>query len=254
MFALPGALDAHENKNDSKSSSRNDSQSTSSDDVTRPRIPTEIGGKTYAQWKADLIHPDPSVRANAISVIPGFREDAMDAIPLIVDRTRDKDASPRVKAVLAIKIMGIRDTDIIRVVKALGERISSDTQAIVRYEAAQALTRFGPDTREVVADLVRGVGDTSTWELRHACIVALIVAGVDPKKGPDERVTDALLLRTQTFYEPTVQVRLESIMARAAPWAGLRTRKSSSRCSRPSSRRRITTVRTKPFGSGRTSA
>ena len=110
--------------------------------------------------------------------------------------------------------MGIRDTDIIRVVKALGERISSDTQAIVRYEAAQALTRFGPDTREVVADLVRGVGDTSTWELRHACIVALIVAGVDPKKGPDERVTDALLLRTQTFYEPTVQVRLESIMAR----------------------------------------
>jgi HEAT repeat protein len=181
-----------------------------------PPIPREIGGKTYDQWKQDLKHDDPSVRANAITVIPGFREQAMDAVLLLIDRTHDKDASPRVKAVLALKIMGVRGTDRQRVVKALGERIANDSQAIVRYEAAQALMRFGPDGREVVGDLVKGLGDSSTWELRHACILALIVAGVDEMKGPDPRVTDALLLRINTFYEPTFQVRLEAIIALGA--------------------------------------
>jgi HEAT repeat protein len=196
-------------------SSRDDSRSSPTGDQTYT-IPNEIGGKTYEQWKADLSHADPSVRAAAIEVIPAFREKAMDAVPLLVDRTRDKDASPRVKAVLALKFMGIRGTDRSRVVKALGERIASDTQAIVRYEAARALLRFGADGRDVVGDLVHGVGDGSTWELRHACIMALIVAGVDPKKGPDSRVIDALILRTKVFNEPTAQVRLEAIIALGA--------------------------------------
>jgi HEAT repeat protein len=213
LLALPLLA---ENRNDSRSKSRNDSQSSSTSDETAPPIPREVGGKTYEDWMKDLSHADPSIRANAISMIPFFREKAMGAIPLIVERMHDKDASPRVKAVLAIKIMGIRETDRTRVVKALGERISTDTQAIVRYEAAIALRRFGPDGQEVTADLVKGIGDASTWELRSACIHALIVAGVDPKKGPDTRVIDALLLRTNTFYETTFKVRLEAIIALGA--------------------------------------
>ncbi|HEY7312571.1 MAG TPA: HEAT repeat domain-containing protein [Gemmataceae bacterium] len=195
---------------------KNDSRQQYPSQETKIPIPRDIGGKTYKDWKKDLTHPDPSVRATAISVIPGFREDAMDCVPLLIDRTRDKDASPRVKAVLALKFMGINGADRERVVKALGERIATDTQAIVRYEAAQALTRFGADGQAVVGDLVKGLGDTSTWELRHACIVALIVAGVDEKKGPDSRVTEALIPRTKPFYEPSRQVRLEAIMALGA--------------------------------------
>src|SRR6516162_5319642 len=114
----------------------NDSRQKYPSQETKIPIPREIGGKTYKEWEKDLTHPDPSVRATAISVIPGFREDAMGAIHLLVDRTRDKDASPRVKAVLALKFMGINGADRERVVKALGERIATDTQAIVRYEAA----------------------------------------------------------------------------------------------------------------------
>jgi HEAT repeat protein len=193
-----------------------DSRSQYPSQDAKPPIPREIGGKTFAQWKQDLYHADPSVRANAITVIPGFREDAMEAVPRLVELTADRDASPRVKSVLALKFMGIKGTDRQRVVKALGERITHDTQAIVRYEAAQALIRFGADGREVVGDLVKGIGDTSTWELRHACILALIVAGVDETKGPDPRVTDALLLRINNFYEPTFQVRLEAIIALGA--------------------------------------
>lgn len=193
------------------------SRKNNDDLIPSQSIPREIGGKTYEQWKGELKHADPSVRANAITVMPFFREGAVDSIPTIVDRTHDQDASPRVKAVLALSMMVIRDTDRSKVVEALGTRISKDTQAIVRYEAAKALIRFkSEEVRRVVGDLVHGIGDTSTWELRQACIRALILAGVDEKTGPDARVTDALILRTKPLYEPTVQVRLEAIMALGA--------------------------------------
>src|SRR5262249_42197939 len=35
-------------------------------------IPTEIDGKTFAQWKADIRHPDASTRQHAIRVIVRF--------------------------------------------------------------------------------------------------------------------------------------------------------------------------------------
>ena len=198
--------------NDNRSSRKNEDDLLPSQD-----IPRQIGGKTYEQWKEDLKHPDPSVRANAITVMPYFRERAMDAIPIIVDRTHDQDASPRVKAVMALGMMAIRGTDRSKVVDALGTRVSKDSQAIVRYEAAHVLLRFQPEeVRRVIGDLVRGLGDTSTWELRQECIKALILAGVDEKTGPDARVTDALILRTKPLYEPTVQVRLQAIMALGA--------------------------------------
>ena len=197
---------------DNKSSRKNNDDLIPSQD-----IPREIGGKTYEQWKEELKHPDPSVRANAITVMPFFRDKAMDAIPIIVDRTHDQDASPRVKAVLALGMMGIRGTDRSKVVDALGTRVSKDSQAIVRYEAAKALLRFQPEeVRKVVGDLANGLRDTSTWELRQECIRALILAGVDEKTGPDARVTDALILRTKAFNEPALQVRLYSIMALGA--------------------------------------
>jgi hypothetical protein len=184
---------------------------------TMPEIPNKIGGKTYDDWRKDLDHRDPSVRAAAIRVIPSFGIKAETAVPRLAEiATRDPDASPRAKAVIAFQYMAIRGTDRQRVVEALGTIISHDGQAIVRYEAARALTRFGADGREVVADLVRGVGDRSTFELREACIMALIVAGVDPKKGPDARVTDALILRSKAGIEPTAQVRLEAIIALGA--------------------------------------
>lgn len=200
--------------NDSKSSRKNNDDLIPSQD-----IPREIGGKTYEHWKEELKHPDPSVRANAITVMPLFRDKAMDAIPIIVDRTHDQDASPRAKAVLALGMMDIRDTDKSKVVDALGKRVTSDSQAIVRYEAAKVLAsgRFKPEeVRRVIGDLVRGIGDTSTWELRQFSIRAIMLAGVDEKTGPDARVTDALILRTKAFNEPAMQVRLYSIMALGA--------------------------------------
>jgi HEAT repeat protein len=83
----------------------------------------------------------------------------------------------------------------------------------------QTLTRFGHligDERTVIMDLKANVSSPATWEVRHMAILSLIVAGVDEKKGPDERVTEALVQRAIAVNEPADQVRLEAIMALGA--------------------------------------
>jgi hypothetical protein len=216
LLALLPALQLRAEKPDDSRYNRTDSQTSNTGRGRIPPDPVELGGKSFDQWKADLEHSDPSVRATAIEAVTHFPNQAQDVVPLLVKRTNDQDASPRVKAVLALKMVGIRGTDRSRVVEALGRRISSDTQAIVRYEAAQALMRFGPDCQAVLRDLVAGLRDSSTFELREACIMVIMVAGVDEKKGPDANVIDALILRSKVFSEPTAKVRLEAIMALGA--------------------------------------
>ena len=176
--------------------------------------PAEIGGKSFDQWMQDLSHPDPSVRAEAVMVMPLFRLRGEDAIRKLARMAQnDGDASPRAKAVLALGMMGVKSGDRETVVRALGHCVAHDPQTIIRYEAARALPRFGPDARIIITDVVMGMGNNSTFEVREACIIALRAAGVDPAKGPDPRVTDALIARLNPATEPTRKVRLQAIMA-----------------------------------------
>ena len=74
-------------------------------------ITSEIGGRTFEQWKVDLKHSDPSVRSEAILAIALFGNAATEAIPLLLDRCLDRDASPRVKAVLALTVLEIPERE-----------------------------------------------------------------------------------------------------------------------------------------------
>jgi HEAT repeat protein len=146
----------------------------------------------------------------------GFGEKSEELVPVLAKiATHDGDASPRAKAVMALGMMGIRRTDVQRVVKALGTCVAHDSEAAIRYLAAKALIRLGPDAREVVGDLAVGVGIGRTFELREMCIRAIMAAGVDPKKGPETRVTDALLTRLTVPGEAAL-VRLEAVIALGA--------------------------------------
>ncbi len=176
--------------------------------------PAEIGGKSFDDWVQDLSHPDPSVRVEAVMVMPLFRLRGEDAIRKLARMAQnDGDASPRAKAVLVLGVMGVKSADREAVVRALGHCVAHDPQTIIRYEAARALPRFGTDARIVITDLVMGMAIQSTFEVREACIMALRAAGVDPTKGPDPRVTDALIARLNPATEPTRKVRLQAIMA-----------------------------------------
>jgi HEAT repeat protein len=181
----------------------------------------EVGGKTLDQWRKDLTDPDPSVRAAALAVLPYFRDAASRLIPDVIARLqRDPDASPRVKAAMVLKMIPVLPADRTRVIRALGYATSHDAQSIIRYESAITLKFFcplnGTDERNAIQDLLQSINSTSTFELRDACIDTLIYAGVDPKLGPDPRVTKALITRADHQWEPTTQVRLRAIMALGA--------------------------------------
>jgi HEAT repeat protein len=182
--------------------------------ISTPPAIMEVGGKTLSQWMADLKHPDPSVRTQAIMSVVLFGETAQDAVPLIIDRCRDRDASPRVKAVLALGVMAVRDRDIPKVVDTLTRLLSEDRQAIVRYYAASALLRYGEHAQGAVGPLAHLVTEeTSNWEIRHMCVAALRHAGRDPKTGPDPRATRALVA---AMSDPVEKVRLEAVVGLGA--------------------------------------
>lgn len=104
--------------------------------------PTEVGGKLLRDWVIDLRSADPSLREQAIRAIASFGPNAREAIPQLVERMADRDSSPRMRAVLAIKYMDYYDKDIPKVVDGLAKRVSEDPQAAIRYEALMALGRF----------------------------------------------------------------------------------------------------------------
>src|SRR4051812_9137286 len=63
---------------------------------TVPTLVSEVDGRTFEEWKADLQHADPSVRTEAILAIVRFGPRAAEAVPLLLKRCLDLDASPRV--------------------------------------------------------------------------------------------------------------------------------------------------------------
>lgn len=215
-LALPAL--AETKPNDSRSSS-SDSRSSDYSRETRPRI-DKVGGKPLQQWVKDLTHADPFHRTQAVLAIVQFGEDAGQHVPDVVKVLHDGDASPRMKGIIALRMMYIPETHRPLVIKEVSRcLISLSSQTIHRYEAVKTLMRFGHlsgDEREAVMSLVANLGSASTYELRSLCIDALLTAGVDEKKGPDPRVTDALIMRATPFREPAEEVRYKAVMALGA--------------------------------------
>jgi HEAT repeat protein len=156
--------------------------------------PTDVEGKTLSQWVDMLSHADPSEREHAIRAITAFGTPSSEVVRALINRCVDKDASPRVRAVMALTILDIHKEDVHKVVDALGKRLSRETegQVVIRFQAAVALVRFGKDSQYALNALVKGVEDTGTWEIRHLCLVALTQAG-GTDAGPDPRAVRALL-------------------------------------------------------------
>jgi HEAT repeat protein len=202
----------------------NDNRSNDSSQRVNSGYIKEWGGKRFDEWRKDLkYNADPSYRAAALMALLYFNTQAADAVPDVVAKLREEhDASPRVKAAMVLRMIPHHETDRPRIIRGLAYAISHDPQSIIRYEAARSLQTFCPlhfdvrEERDALQDLVAGMRSTSTYELRDACIFTLMLAGVDPKTGPDPHVTDALLDHANPTFEPTAQVRLKAIMALGA--------------------------------------
>jgi HEAT repeat protein len=173
--------------------------------------PTEVGGKTLSHWVSELKHTDPSVRESAIKALPHFGSAATDVVvPHLLDRFHDSDACPRVRAVAILRLVPVADKDVPKVVAALNTRLLEDPQAVIRYEAAVTLQRFGEESRGALPGLLQCVNDRATFALRQACAAALKQAGRDSKGVPVREATLALL---KALHDPAQEVRLEAVLA-----------------------------------------
>lgn len=217
MCLLCAALPARAEK---PNDNRNDSNSSGSLQRSDNGYTPKWGGKTIHQWIRDLEHTDPTNRVEAMIALQFFKQ-AADAMPDILKRlARDGDASVRVKAAMLTKGIPHHPVHRTRIITALAHALHHDPQSVVRYEAAVSLQYyFGispinfnvKEERDVLQDLVAGLTQGVTYELREACVVALMKAGVDPTKGPDPRVTDALVARANPIYEAAMRVRVRAI-------------------------------------------
>lgn len=193
-----------------------DDKAGKSSDEPEKTGPDTVGGKKLADWVEDLTYGDPSRRAVAIMAIPAFGDEAARAVKAILSRLSDPDVSPRAKACYVLRVMAVDAKDVPAVVKALGKRLHRETesQAVVRYEAAVTLRRFAEDAKPIIPDLKKGMLDGESWEIRHACVAVLWRAALDTKEGPAKDVVDAMCARlgVTDFRAPTYEERLELII------------------------------------------
>ena len=182
--------------------------------TTTPPLITMVGDKKLEDWIKDLRHTDPSVREEAIRAIVLFPNagEAAAAVNGLIDRLHDTDASPRIKAVLALGMIKLDEKDRAKVVDALGARMLEENQAPIRFDIVMTLGAMGKDARGALAALLHGVEDQYSFEIRKISISVLANIGQTPEQGPDPRVTRALL---NALSDRAAQVRLQAVMGLA---------------------------------------
>jgi HEAT repeat protein len=179
-----------------------------------PTPPTDIEGKSLAQWLHDLKGSDPGLRERALGALPFFGTEAgrTEVLTALLDRCHDTDASPRTRAVQTLLMLEIPKSEVPRVVTAMCTRLKDDRQANIRYYAALVLLRLGEDAHPAVSLLAKMAADKGTWELRRASLAALNLCG-RTAEGADPEATKAFVLASK---DSTSEVRVQAAMGLGA--------------------------------------
>jgi HEAT repeat protein len=161
-------------------------------EIEQRRSAEKMGGKTMVEWMDELKNHDPSIRLRAVAMLKAYGKMAQDATPELLKALTDKDASTRVNACITLGIIGYNERDKNAVIDKI-TALLNDSQGIVRYQAAIALSKFGSSANFAVPRLVTLSKDPITWEIRGAACMALAAAGVTDGRGIDPMAWKALL-------------------------------------------------------------
>lgn len=187
-------------------------------------LTTPVGGKTIDQWIAEIPSPDPSKSENAIRTLLIFNQQlvqqrgAVGALVKVLSKHSSStpiDLSVRVNAVIVLGdiLSEENEPEPALIKQALPWLIwmLQDSQALVKYRAAQALSKIGPDAAAAITTLTTTINDGETWEVRQAAAYALGSIAGDKKNGPPAKVLNALYGRL--IVDKAFQVRLAAIQA-----------------------------------------
>jgi HEAT repeat protein len=170
-----------------------------------------IDGKTMYEWMKVLKESkDPGVKVRAIHALQFYGKEAREVARAIIDALKNGDASVRVNAVIALGLIGLDAKDLRDGVDGLIHVLLYDNQGIVRYQAARALGRLGPDSAPAIPALVSNIKSRTASEIRSAVAYALGSAGWDSQKGPDPRAIHALL---SVLNDDCHDVRMEALFS-----------------------------------------
>jgi HEAT repeat protein len=184
-----------------------------------PSLTTQIGSKTIDEWIAEIPNKDKSRAENAIRTVRLFPPSlAIRALPTVLDQLRKHtpgDTSVRVNLVITLGDLLGSDEEISAKYMNDGvtqlSQLLKDAQVIVRYRAAQALFRIGPEAKAALPNLMAAVRDQTTWEIRQAAALALGTVAMDSKAGPPINVVSTLYTAAKT--DLASQVRLAAVQA-----------------------------------------
>ncbi|HEV3115723.1 MAG TPA: HEAT repeat domain-containing protein [Gemmataceae bacterium] len=182
-------------------------------EVEKKRSAERLNGKSMYDWMKDLREKDPSIRERAIAALKVYGPEAREASREIIRAINDKDMSLRVNAIITLGFIGMDAKDRQDGINALKGRLLSDTQGIVRFQAASALGRLPKgDAYDAIPELIKASHDLSCWEIRAAAVTALGQAGFDPAgNGFDLNAFHALLQRAA--QDTCVEVRLQAVIS-----------------------------------------
>ena len=178
--------------------------------------PTEIYGRTLADYVEDLNNPDPAVRHFALRTLPGFgpvvkqNEAATKGILIHMDVGKEFDPGVRAAAYQTAGDVGFEkrhDTE-----EAVRLLFNAADQGGLnggpsRLHAVQTLASFGPKGGSAVPRLVGGPSQDRAYETRRAVANALGRIAFDEVEGPQEEALSCLVRLVNDHSAP---VRLEA--------------------------------------------
>ena len=194
-----------------------------------PEWPREIGGKSALDWVAEFHNPDPTLRENAVKVIPGFGPDVRRvAVKPLIALIEDPDPGVRVNAILVLAAIGFsadQREECRTAAAALAAAINRTAPgSVIRLHAARALSVLGTEAVVAVPTLAK-ISDDPSWETRAAVAAALGRLGAPvygplpaasnpakppvPKQKPNKTAMDKLA--NSLLMDKSATVRMEAV-------------------------------------------
>lgn len=194
-----------------------------------PEWPKEIGGKSAADWVVEFHNLDPTLRENAVKVIPGFGPDVRKvAIKPLIVLIDDPDPGVRVNAILVLATIGFsadQREDARAAAVALASAIGKTAPgSVIRLHATRALSVLGTEAVFAIPTLTK-IAEDPAWETRAAVAAALgrigapvygpPAKGADPNKPPVPRQKPSKAamdkLANALLVDRSASVRMEAV-------------------------------------------
>jgi HEAT repeat protein len=196
------------------------------------KVPSEIGGKSFEQWRKEIKADDPTHRETAMKTITLFGgEKAYEAIDDIIAQlnrhtfNNPVDLSVRVNGTMALStILSHKKEPEAKHVKealALYKKGMKDLQVIMRVRSVQGLPYLGFPARDMIEDVILLAKDPISWEVRNEATKVMVYMARDAKGVVEPKVINQLKkaaagLGTTGLPDPSYLVRLTAVQGLGA--------------------------------------